>query len=389
VRWYARLAEYLLRDAMPPTPSLPLVYFGEAGGVAPYGVNEANALGLSAIYRCVSIIAGAVAVLPWGEWRGTLELPPSRLVDRPMASLTRREWAWRVTATMALYNVAYLRHVGGTDSEGVPASLVPVPPANITPPARRAPGDFPGSLTTYQIGAEQVDAALISPVRRGAWPDTGDQLGGLLQLARMSWAGALSAEGYASRYWQAGGAPTTVISTEAELTTGQADDIAGRWRDRRAQGPDWPAVLGKGASASPYGADPLTESAVEARRELVADVGRAFGVPSFLLNAPAGDSQTYRTTESEGMAFVRYTLADYIAAIEDLLSDLLPGARVMRMSTALLTRGEQQARYTAWQSALGAGWMTVDEVRAAEGLGPLEPAAEPLPSQSLARSGTR
>jgi phage portal protein BeeE len=381
--WSTRFAELLLRNQLPPAPVIrpQLVYFGDVAGVSPYGVTETSALGLSAVYRCVSIIASAVSILPWGEWRGTLELPASRLTGRPMATMTRREWSSQVVATMALYNTAYLRHVGGVDLEGVPASLVPVPPLYLTPPEPLA------GIPDYMIGTERVAPELVTVVRRAVWPQTSDQLGGLLQLARMAWAGALSAEGYASRYWQMGGPATTVISSDQVLEGPQAEDIAARWRDRRAQGPDWPAVLGKGADAHPYGADPLTEAAVEARRELVADVGRYFGVPSFLLNAPAGDSQTYRTTESEGLSFVRYTLGDYIAAVEDALSDLLPGARVMRMNPALLTRGEQLTRYQAWETAIRAGFLSTDEVRAAEGLAPVEPSADELrPSESLARS---
>lgn len=379
--WTDRLAKLLLRDALPATPPLTLIHFGTVGGMSPYGLTEESALGLSAVNRCVSIIAGGLGILTWGEWRGTLELPPSRLVLRPMESMTRREWTWRVAATMALHNTCHLWAVGGRDREGIPLSLIPVPPNQIS--AVGGVDAFGVTIPSYyRVGRNlEVDPADIFILRRSAFPTVPDNLAGLIRVARMSLATALSAEGYASRYWQSGGAPTTVISTEAELTGPQAEEIAGRWRDRRAQGPDYPAVFGKGAKAQEWGANPTEQSAVESRRELIADVGRLFGVGTALLNAPAGDPTTYRTTESEGLAFIRFTLGDYIGAIEDLISDLLPGVRRMVMDPTPLTRGEQYTRYQAWQLALSGDrpWLTVEEVRAAEGYGPLEPAGASLP----------
>lgn len=381
--WTDRLARLLLRDALPETKPLTLVHFGTYPGTNPFGLTEQSALGLSAVYRCISIIAGGLSILEWGEWRGTLELPSSRIVLRPMESMTRREWTWRVAATMALYNVAYLWAVGGRDNEAVPWSLVPVPPNQIRPVGGV---DAFGLVIPdyYEIGrGEQVSPDDIFPIRRAAFPIVSDNVAGVLQLARMAFGSALAAEGYASRYWQTGGSPTTVISTEAELEKSQADEIAARWRDRRAQGPDFPAVLGKGAKAAEWGANPTEQSAVESRREMVSDVARFFGVPTNLVNAPAGDPTVYRSTESEGLAFIRFTLADYLGALQDLISDLLPGVRRMVMDPSPLTRGEQYTRYQAWQLALSGDrpWLTVEEVRAAEGYGPLEPAGASLPGE--------
>ena len=76
---------------------------------------------------------------------------------------------------------------------------------------------------------------------------------GILQMARNSMMSAIASDGYASRYWQAGGSPTTVISTDQELNTVQAEELGSRWRDRRAKGPDYPAVLGEGSRCQAMG----------------------------------------------------------------------------------------------------------------------------------------
>jgi HK97 family phage portal protein/HK97 family phage prohead protease len=357
------------------------------GPIAP---SEAEAVGQYAIRRCVTIIADAIAGRDWSEWRGRQRLEPSRLTRRPCGSMSRRDWTWRVTATLALYDTAYLWMVGGVDAEGVPWSLLPVPPAVIAP---RGPIDPYGIVppTSYQVGSALVSSEQLAIVRRAPWPTPDPFMSGLLQRARVTLASALAADRYAWGWWAEGGAPGTVITTDQELSTVQADAIADRWLERRA-GNRRPAVLGKGASAKPYGADPTTESAVEARREITADVARLFGVPPHLVNAPMGTSLTYATAESNAMDLIRYTLWGYSDPITDVVSELLPGdylvGRRIRLDFSDLTVGDMGERFTAYATATGnKAWMSPREVRELEGLDPELPAElepEPVPEQLLA-----
>jgi phage portal protein BeeE len=64
---------------------------------------------------------------------------------------------------------------------------------------------------------------------------------------------------------------------------------------------------------------------VEARREMAAEIGRYFGVPTRILNAPAGDSETYSNVENDRDLLLRYTLRGYMGPIEDAISERLPG----------------------------------------------------------------
>jgi len=175
-----------------------------------------------------------------------------------------------------------------------------------------------------------------------------------------------------SRYWQAGGTPVTQITTEQELDNTQADAIAGRWRDRRSKGPDYPAVLGKGAMAQPWGADVSSQLAVEARRDIAAEVANLFGIPSHYINVnPPGSSMTYSNVQDEALSLDRFTLSGFYDPIQDVISDLLPEERFMLIDMTRLTRAAQESRFRAWAIATGnKPWMTGDEVRTEEGLGP-------------------
>lgn len=347
-------------------------------------LDERTVAGLNAVWRCVNLIADVIADWPWQEWRGLERLEDSRLVQRPMALMTRREWTWRVVATEALESTCYLLHVGGTDSEGVPWSLLPIPPSAIIPGRTVDPWGLTPP-TEYIIGSSRVSAEYVSVIRRSPWPGVPDHVAGVLHLAREQFQAYLAADTAMARYWRAGGPVQTVITTEQELDTTQADWIANRWASRRQLGADWPAVLGKGAKANPWGADPTSESAVEARREMVADIGRHFGVPTRILNAPAGDTQTYANVEDDAVDFERMTLRGYAGPIEDCVSELLPGGylsgRRMRMDSSTFTSGNLESRSRSYPALVTAGILTREEARVRGfGLAPLPPAPDAVPA---------
>lgn len=343
----------------------------------PYGVTSSSALGLSAVWRCLDILSNGVSQLDWDEMRNEVELPASRLVRRPLGAITRREWTSYVVSVLALYDVCYLLKVGGTDSEGVPIGLLPLDPSLVQPVVtgyQISPFIVPD---TYRIAATEVPRDQLVIIRRSPTPGSDEQTGGVIRLARAEFASAIAASNYASRYWQSGGTPTTVLESDAQIPDAVAVAISDKWRERRMKGPDYAPVLSGGLKAREMGADPTAQSAVEARREMVADIGRYFGIPTAILNAPAGDSETYATTEAQGLHLLIYTLSNYIGAIEDAITDLLPGGRCMCVDTAPLTKGTRLAQAQGLQLATaGQAWMTVNEARDEWGLPPLDNPAD-------------
>jgi phage portal protein BeeE len=367
--------------------------FGRAGPPAAVGVptrvgvqsvpyvDVRSVMGVSAVWRCVTLIADTVADMPWTEWRGDELLTSSRLVRRPYALMTRREWTWRVAATEALFNSVHLLHVGGTDGEGSPWSLLPLPPAVIQPGLQDPWGLMPP--TEYWVAGQRVDAQYVTVIRRAPLPGVSDQLAGALEIARRQFTAYVAADVHMARYWSNGGPAETIVSTDQELDDPEADWIAQRFVDRRAKGADWPIVVGKGADAKPWGADPTTESAVEARDQMNADVARHFGVPTRIVNAPAGDSETYSNVENDAIDLYRYTLRGYMGPIEDAISELLPGdylaGRRMVLDPARFLQGDLPTRTTAWSTLVTTGIVDVDEARI-RGFGLPPRSATPAPA---------
>lgn len=343
-----------------------------------------SAMSLNPVWRAVSIIADTVADMPWQEWRGEYERiqPPSRLIRRPYTFMTRREWTWRVVATEALFNVAHCLHVGGKDSAGSPWALLPIPPALIQPTTLDPYGLLPPS--EYLVAGERVSADFVTVIRRAPLPGLSDQTSGLLDLARRQFTAYLAADTHMTRYWVNGGPVLTQITLADELAEGEGDQIAQEWADHRAMGSEFPVVFGKGGHAEGWGADPLSESAVEARKEMAAEIGRYFGLPTRLLNAPASDSQTYANVENDAIDLYRYTFRGYMSPVEDAISELIPGdyieGRRMVMDPSRFLQGDLESRSRAWVPLVQTGIVDQDEART-RGFG-LPPRGASVPPQA-------
>jgi phage portal protein BeeE len=322
-------------------------------------MNSRTVLGESVAHRCVQLIADALGNAGWGEWRGREHLPDSRLVRRPAQTITPRNWRWRVAATMALWSWCPLLRRGDLDSEGVIGSLVPALPDEV----HYAEG-------TWYYRGEDVGPNGVRPVYRDVWPGVQGELSGVIALARETFTAAFASASYDAAFWENGGAPRTVITTDQALTQDQADEIRTRYVTQRQNNPGQPAVFGRGAKLDAFGADLAAAGASEAAGRLGAAVARYFGVPPHLANVPNyASSLTYVNTESAGIDLVRYTLSAYAGPIGDALTEELPGVYstsetgrrvVVDLSALTVPDLEAQGRY--YQMALGK-WMTRDEIR--------------------------
>lgn len=358
------------------------------GGLVPSGVTSLTILGLSAVARCLDILTNAVSQLDWNERRGNLDLPKSRIVVQPHPDMTRRDWTSYVVACLALWDRGYILPTGGVDSEGVPLNLLPIDPSAVMPATvddgLRMVSPLPAE--EYWINQTRVSRRDLIILNRSPMPGVSEATMGIIRLFRTKFAEALAADAYSSRYWQAGGPMDRALETDANIPSTAAVALSEEWGNRRAKGPDYWPVLTNGLKAKQYGVDPTAQSAVDARKELVADVGRAFGIPTDKLNAPAGDSETYKSSEPANLDLVRFTLRNYIGAIEDAISDQLPHGRRMHMDPWPLVAPPMATLGQYYQLATnGKAWMTPDEVRDASGLPPAEnpdelnpPAPEPV-----------
>lgn len=325
-------------------------------------VSETIALAVPTVYNCVRIIADLVSDADIQEMRGSDILEPSRLTLRPMLGekpnvVTRRDWIWLNVACMALYNGVYWQEIG-VDSAGSPLSILPVAPTRISWDGKE-----------WRKDGIVIDGNRLRYVRRTSWPTVTSDIGTVIRLARDVIAAAWAAEAYRADFWQAGGAPVIVITTDQALSGPQAEEIRDRYAEQRNTNPGKPAVIGRGGKIEPLGIDAAADSSAMAAEKLGSEIAKYFGVPAWLANVPAAaGSLVYQNAASAGLDLVRYTLKPgYAGPLGDAWSDELPGGyltgRRVNLGLNHLTEGTVLEQYQAFALATGGrAWMLPSDV---------------------------
>jgi HK97 family phage portal protein len=238
----------------------------------------------------------------------------------------------------------------------------------------------------WHYQGENVGPYGIRIVWRTVWPSLDADVAGVLTLARGMFAAAMAAGAAEAAFWEAGGAPRTVLTYDGKLAQPQLEELRANYVRQRQENPGQPAVLAGGLKLESFGSDLASSGAGEAAARVGAAVARYFGVPPHLANVPNySTSLTYINTESAGIDFVRYTLSAYAGAIGDALSEELPGdylmGRQVRLDLSALTVPEAESQARIDQMSLDK-WMTREEIRKRHGLPPvplLGSFAEPAP----------
>jgi HK97 family phage portal protein len=137
------------------------------------------------------------------------------------------------------------------------------------------------------------------------------------------------------------------------------------------------AILPNGLTWSPITITAQDAQLIEHLRFSVEDVARVFRVPTFML----GDVSkvTYRNSEQLARAYLTGCLASHIEALEERFERAFqfPPTYEIKFDLSQLLRTEIDVRFAAYQTALNAGWQSINEVRAQEGLEPVPGGEEP------------
>ena len=146
-----------------------------------------------------------------------------------------------------------------------------------------------------------------------------------------------------------------------------AELITERWHTKQSERKV--AVLGQGFEWQTVQLNPRDAMFTDVQIQQVQAIARLFGIPArLLLTGVDGTSDTYSNLADEQQTFYRHTLMAYTDAISDALSECLPRGTRTEFNFEGLFKADMGARFDMWETAIRAGFMTVDEVRTKEGL---------------------
>lgn len=335
-------------------------------------VSTDRAMGLAGVFRAVSIVSTAVSQLELGVWRTGEELPlnANHMVVRPDIDLSLAAFLEQTITSLAVNGNAYwLLNKSGPTADVKNISVMDPNAVHI---------EYDNGRKYFREGDKRFPAWRVKHLMLTRLP--GYEYGvGPIQACQNELRGALALRNYADNWFTDAGIPNGVLKTDQPITTEIADAYRERWQSNLST--NRMQVMGNGLTYTPIYLNPVDAQWLQNQAFSQTQIARMFGIPAVYMMTDPGNSMTYSNMQDVDAAFLRYTLSKYLIEVESAFSDLLPRGQVAKFKTEGLLRANTQERYTAYSVALNAGFMTVDEVRAKEGLPPLEelPLTGPVP----------
>ncbi|MBY6113302.1 phage portal protein [Mameliella alba] len=358
-------------------------HFGFLQGDA---VTREGAMKLTAVFGCVSLLAGTVATLGAAvraprEGGGSRDLP-----DHPVHWLMHHEPHSRYSPEVFFEGLGVLAFLDGngyaeilTDRRGRVTGLRPLFDATVTPWDRSGRTAYRITENGDTYGRDQDQVLHLGG---SATMDGLQALSPLKCFARSIGIG-LDADEYARRYFKQGSAPSGYISYDGQVDESQANEIREYWMRKHSgvANSHLPAVLSEGGKFVSLLTDPETAQLFQSRSFQVLDVARAYGVPPHLIGETEKSTSWGQGINAQTTQFYILGLRKHIKRFEGELTRKLlseaerrAGMRV-KFNLDSLLRADLAARYEAHKIAVGGtqhpGWLSINEVREIEGLPPI------------------
>lgn len=346
-------------------------------------VTPDTALRVSAVYRCVDLVSGSIASLPLNVFERAGQ--DRARVDHEYWWLLNEQASAGWTAHAAWVYMLASRMLHG---DGFAELLRPSPVSNRVigwqpwHPARVEPFASGGELY-YRLTPSNGAQRVVSSADMLHLPSLGfDGLRSpspITYAAREAVGTALAADKFAARFFSSGAQFDFALSTEKDLKSPQITELNAGLRARIASGGRSPLLLTGGLKPVQLSINSRDAEILATRQFGVDEICRVFGVPPQMVGA--GDKAAGwagSSIEQMGIGFVRYTLLPQLTALAQEINRKLWPSRaryLVEHDTAALERGDLATRTSAHRTALGRagepGWVTVNDVRRAEGLPPV------------------
>lgn len=359
----------------------------------PQGATVTNdtALGVSAFFRGVQLIASLVGGLPIHVFRekadGTsesLKTPGTYyLRRRPNVEMTKQT-LWEHLVADEVRGNAFI----WVDKDEERASIDPIGIWYIDR-RRVAVGRSSSGRKVYLIDDKW---AMIDYKEGGEIihiPNWGDGLVGydVVKVARTALSLGMTAEEYAANYFDQNDVPPGYLSSTQILSPEESDEIEERWHARRAGTKNQRriAVISGGSTFTSLNTEPEKAQMQELRQFQGEEVARFLGIPPHMLGFTEKVTSWGQGIAEQTLGFVRFTVQSHVNRFEEATNDALlmreQTDRYVKFAMEGLLRGTTLQRFQAYKLA---DWMTTNEKRGFEDLPPKKGGDElPVPSTMI------
>jgi HK97 family phage portal protein len=350
-------------------------------------VSEYTALNLPVIYRAVSLIADALAYMPINMYRrenNKKVLADDRedywvLSMRPNENMTSFVWRQTTQSHSLLWGNGYNSIV--RTGKGMATEIIPLLPDR-TRPVKEAGKDL---HYTTNIDGEQVKLPAADVIHIPALGFDGLCGYSPVYMARQAVGMALALEEFGAKFFANDAKSGGFIHYPGQLNEKAQKNI--KESLERQSGLDNAhrvKVLEEGAKFIQTTIPPEDAQFLGSREFQIAEIARLYGVPLHMLQSHEKVTSWGSGIEEMTLGFVIFTLAPWIARLEQELNRKLfmPSEQktfYVKLNINALLRGDANSRADFYQKAIQSGWMTVNEAREKEDMDPLQ---EPEPEKT-------
>jgi HK97 family phage portal protein len=362
--------------------------YGGKPSMSGVSVTWANALEVATVLACCRVIAEGIAQVPWKLYRDQTGSVRAPATDHPLYNVIYRKpnrWqtSFEFRETIAFHLVltgnAYV-FMGKVGRARQVRELVPLPPELVTLTKR-------GDVLTYRYQpvegtAVEFDADTIWHIRGPSW--NGYQGMDAVKLVKEAIGLAIASESAHAEMHKGGARMSGVYSVDGNLSKEKYDFLAA-WLDKYAMGGDRsgkPMILDLGAKWTPQMMTGVDSQHLETRKHQIEEICRGFRVMPIMVGF-SDKTATYASAEQMFIAHVVHTLSPWYERIEQsgdvaLLSDQERAqGYYTKFTPNALMRGAAKDRAEFYTRAIGSvnatpGWMTTNEIRALEEMGPVD-----------------
>lgn len=343
-------------------------------------VTEESAMRVAAAWRCVNIIAGAIATLPIDIIKRESEEVRRPAVGHPLRRIltvkpntwqTPSEFRRMLQSHLLLAGNAYARKVFvGTQLVG----LIPLPVNRVTAE------QLDSTAMKYKV--LRKDGSSITFPQKEIFHLRGMSLDGVTGMSvlsnmRESLGLALQTEQAGARLFSNGILAGGVIKHPGKLSDNAARHLRESMeeRNRGAQNSGKWILAEEGMTVEPISLSAEDAQWLGTRDFQRYDIAMFFGVPPHMIGATEKTTSWGSGIESQGIGFVTYTLTDWIKTWEESVKrDLLPEneweTTDARFNANALLRGDFKTRWDGYVKALQWGVYSPDDIRRMEDQNP-------------------
>jgi HK97 family phage portal protein len=335
---------------------------------------ETDTMALSAAWRCQHILSdgiGALDIFAYDITEESRRVETPAVLSDPWPVFTPVEWRAMVVASLVLYGNAYLLPYDMDPRTGYPRQLLIVHPTQMNV-------DIVGGVPRYRLVGSNVELDCLH-IRGLLMP--GAVCGvGIVEAMRLGIMLASDMDRYQIGNFQQSSVPPVIIKVNRpEISPEQALDIQSRWVNKHGFGRRAPAVIPTSMDVSAIAWSPEDTQFLESKQFMAAEVCWWFGIdPRILGLSASGQSLTYSNVESTYVDLQRMSFLPWTSRIEAALGRVLPRTRLAKFDFTPMLRTTLQDRYSAYKTGIEGGWITIEEVRALENLGPLGTTPAPV-----------